>query len=441
MNTDLQPLIAVRKVSLGYGETVVLNGIDLDIPQRGVLGLMGPSGVGKSGLVRALTRQNDNLPSFWVRGEALMQGVDLLTCPPAVAVEKCPLLAQKARLYVGTVLENVLEGAGFHENHAMEEKREWALQAFDAIGLRDHFASLLDAPVTTLSMAKHKQILMARLLAKGASCLFVDEPSPDVSVVEEEELLRLVEQLGRRMAVVLVTHNKQEARRVCDVVCLITGGQLIEVTPKEEFFLRPKTELGREFLLSGSCWPVDQVDEPEEEISAPPPAAPPLPAPPATARIPIRDFYWAIPGLLGGMQQPGLLGNVQEDIAALKEFGVAVLVNLTEKPLYTDELEALGLRSVHFPIPDMGVPEFQPSLDLCRRISAWIDLEQCTVLHCRAGLGRTGTIIACVLVYRGQGAIQAIETVRKINPRYIQTDQQLAFVEQFAKSLQERLAA
>ncbi|MDH5642425.1 MAG: hypothetical protein OEY28_14135, partial [Nitrospira sp.] len=348
------------------------------------------------------------------------------------------LLAQKARLYVGTVLDNVLEGAGFHEDRAIEEKREWALQAFDAIGLRKQFSSLLDVPVTTLSMAKHKQILMARLLSKGASCLFVDEPSPDVSVVEEEELLRLVEQLGRRMAVVLVTHNKQEARRVCDVVCLITGGQVIEVTPKEEFFSRPRTELGREFLLSGSCWPIDQVSNTEEEACPPPPVAPALPA---TVRIPIRDFYWAIPGLLGGMQQPGLLGNVQEDIAALKEFGVAVIVNLTEKPLYTNELEALGLRSVHFPIPDMGVPEFQPSLDLCRRISAWIDLGQCTVLHCRAGLGRTGTIIACVLVYRGQGAIQAIETVRKINPRYIQTDQQLAFVEQFANSLPGCLAA
>ena len=438
MNIDLQPLISVRKVSLGYGDTVVLSGIDLDIPQRGVLGVMGPSGVGKSGLVRALTRQNDNLPSFWVRGEALIQGMDLLTCPPAIAAEKCPLLAQKARLYVGTVLDNVLEGAGFHEDRAIEEKREWALQAFDAIGLRKQFSSLLDVPVTTLSMAKHKQILMARLLSKGASCLFVDEPSPDVSVVEEEELLRLVEQLGRRMAVVLVTHNKQEARRVCDVVCLITGGQVIEVTPKEEFFSRPRTELGREFLLSGSCWPIDQVSNTEEEACPPPPVAPALPA---TVRIPIRDFYWAIPGLLGGMQQPGLLGNVQEDIAALKEFGVAVIVNLTEKPLYTNELEALGLRSVHFPIPDMGVPEFQPSLDLCRRISAWIDLGQCTVLHCRAGLGRTGTIIACVLVYRGQGAIQAIETVRKINPRYIQTDQQLAFVEQFANSLPGCLAA
>jgi len=437
VSTDSEPLIAVRKVSLGYGETVVLNSIDLNIPRRGVLGVMGPSGVGKSGLVRALTRQNDNLPSFWVRGEALIEGVDLLTCHPAVAAEKCPLLAQKARLYVGTVLDNVLEGVCSQEI-STEDKRERALQAFHTIGLQEQFSTLLDAPVTTLSMAKHKQILMARLLAKGAPCLFVDEPSPDVAVVEEEELLCLLEQLGHRMTVVLVTHNKQEARRVCDTICLITGGQVIETTPKEEFFSCPRTELGREFLSSGSCWPVDQVDDTAEEVSAPPVVAPPLPAP---VRTPIRDFYWAIPGLLGGMQQPGLLGNVEEDIAALKEFGVAVVVNLTEKPLYTDELEALGLRSVHFPIPDMGVPEFQPSFDLCRRISSWIEVGQCTVLHCRAGLGRTGTIIACVLVYRGQGAIQAIETVRKINPRYIQTDEQLAFVEQFANSLPDRLAA
>jgi atypical dual specificity phosphatase len=436
-------LITVRNLSLGYGETVVLNHVDLTIPRVGVFGVMGPSGVGKSGLVRALTRQNDNLPSFWVRGEALVQGLDLLTCDPAAAAEKCPLLAQKARLYVGSVLDNVLEGIDSHEVFSIEEKRERALQAFDTIGLRGHFSSLLDAPVTTLSMAKHKQILMARLLANGAPCLFVDEPSPDVAVVEEEELLLLLEKLGRRMAVVLVTHNKQEARRICDTICLMTGGRLIEVTPKEEFFSRPRTELGREFLLSGSCWPADQSDHSEESqaVSSSYVAPPAFPLPSAPVRTPIRDFYWAIPELLGGMQQPGLLGNVREDILALKELGVSVVVNLTEKAVYPYELEALGLRSVHFPIPDMGVPEFQPSLDLCRRISSWIDLGQCTVLHCRAGLGRTGTMIACVLVYRGMGAIHAIEMVRKINPRYIQTDEQLAFVEQFANSLSDRLAA
>jgi len=435
MIVDRSPLITVRNLSLGYGDKVVLDQITFDIPKQGILGLMGPSGVGKTALIRTLSRQNDNFPNFWVRGEALMHDMSLLSCEQALAEQQCPLLAQKSRLYAGTVLDNVVEGVSPGLLRSEADKREWAMRAFNEIELWKQFEPLLHAPVATLSMAKHKLILMARVLAKKPSCLFVDEPTPDIAVVEEEEFCALLEMLGRRIAVVLVTHNKHEAHRLCDTVCLITGGRLIECTPKQEFFAAPRTELGREFLQSGSCWPQASVDH-EDAVAVP------QPLPPARVMAPmLRYFCWAVPGLLGGMQQAGLLGNAGEDIVALKALGVTTVVNLTERPLYSDELNAAGLQSVHFPIPDMGVPEFQPTVDLCRRISAWMELGRCTVLHCRAGLGRTGTIIACALVYRGEGAIKAIELIRKINPGYIQTDEQFAFVERFAERLGQRLAA
>ena len=137
-------------------------------------------------------------------------------------------------------------------------------------------------------------------------------------------------------------------------------------------------------------------------------------------------------GLLGGAQRPGLLGNEEADLRALSLLGVKILVSLTEEAFNDARLAAYGIRGVHFPIKDMGVPDFEQAWLICRRISGWIDAAQPTVVHCRAGLGRTGTMLACVLVARGFEAGAAVGKVRRVNPRYIQTQDQFDFAGRFA---------
>lgn len=282
----------------------------------------------------------------------------------------------------------------------------------------------------SLSLGAHKKLLIARLTAQGAQCLLVDEPLRDVAVAEEEQLMELLHQVAKRQAVVLVTHNKIEARRLCDTICLITGGRVVEVTPAEEFFQEPRTPLGREFLKSGSCWPIDLFPT-ETTVTN----ARCVPEPARSIRPP-RDFHWVILGLLGGMQKPGLLGDEDADLEGLRGLGVCVLVTLTEEPFDGDKLARFGLEGEHFPIVDMSVPTLDEALLMCQRISSLIDEQQPAVIHCKAGLGRTGTILACVLVYRGLEAVQAIDRVRMVRPGYIQTDEQLDFISRFALHLE-----
>ena len=140
---------------------------------------------------------------------------------------------------------------------------------------------------------------------------------------------------------------------------------------------------------------------------------------------------WLVPGELAGSGRPGLLESLDKDIDQLQRFGFTMLVNLTEVAP-DPALEEAGLHVEHFPIPDMGVPTPRAMQDFCNRVFEHVERGQKALVHCRAGLGRTGTFLACYLVHGGEEAERAIVSVRLVNPRFIQSQVQERFVGHYA---------
>ncbi|MEO1365951.1 MAG: dual specificity protein phosphatase family protein [Acidobacteriota bacterium] len=143
---------------------------------------------------------------------------------------------------------------------------------------------------------------------------------------------------------------------------------------------------------------------------------------------------WIRTGLLAGAPRPGLLDPLADDIDQLRRFGFKVVLNLTETPIDLGD-DAGDLEVVHFPIVDMGVPMPDAVEQLCRDLWQRLDAETPVIVHCKAGLGRTGTILACMLVYRGTAPEDAMTEVRLVNPRFIQNQIQEHFVRRFADFL------
>jgi atypical dual specificity phosphatase len=83
----------------------------------------------------------------------------------------------------------------------------------------------------------------------------------------------------------------------------------------------------------------------------------------------------------------------------------------------------------------MAAPSLTQALDLCRKIERALRDEKVVAVHCRAGLGRTGTILAAYLIWEGHEALDALETVRRVEPRWVQSEPQVAFLEEFAAAL------
>lgn len=129
---------------------------------------------------------------------------------------------------------------------------------------------------------------------------------------------------------------------------------------------------------------------------------------------------------------PGMLVPIDKDIEFLKASGIKNIVTLTEEPL-NPSLKEYGFNEYHFAIDDMSIPTPKSAYVICKSIVDLMENGESVLVHCRAGLGRTGTIIACCLVMMGKSPKQAIVEIRKKNRGYIQTPVQEMFVKHYAE--------
>ena len=141
-------------------------------------------------------------------------------------------------------------------------------------------------------------------------------------------------------------------------------------------------------------------------------------------------FTWIKRPLLAALARP----SSAEDLAWLREHGIQVLLSLTEDPPRRDWVNDAGLLVMHVPVEDMEAPT-QEQLDRCVSAIEKANEQQMGVaIHCGAGMGRTGVVLACYLVAKGMTAQNAIARVRRLRPGSVETDEQERAVEEFARS-------
>lgn len=147
----------------------------------------------------------------------------------------------------------------------------------------------------------------------------------------------------------------------------------------------------------------------------------------------LTGFRWITADQLAGSGRPGLLNDPDEDIEFIVSQGIGTVVTLTMKPVPVLQ-RSRSFNTVHFPIPDMSFPTPRDAAQLCESIR--VEMRRAPVLlHCKAGLGRTGMMAACCLVDAGEEPGTALRRVRAVNPNYVQTTSQERFIENFASYL------
>ena len=143
-------------------------------------------------------------------------------------------------------------------------------------------------------------------------------------------------------------------------------------------------------------------------------------------------FGWIVEDELAAMGAPD---GYDEDFEELQTRGVGALVSLTEKAILSDGAEKHGFTYLHLPIPDRTAPELFQIRQFTHFCEQNIDQDRPVAVHCLAGIGRTGTVAACYLVYRGIRAEKAISRVRKNRPRSIETLEQEGIIYEYERTL------
>ena len=151
-----------------------------------------------------------------------------------------------------------------------------------------------------------------------------------------------------------------------------------------------------------------------------------------------RSFTVIVPGHLAVMNRPGLYGTLSDDMAFLREQAVGAIVSLTTTALELEAVRAAEMEYLHEAVPDFTPPS-EEQLD---RVMDFIESlagrdGRVVLVHCGAGLGRSGTVAAAYLVSRGSGAREAIDRVRELRPFSIETEEQEAAVEAYAERIKE----
>jgi len=155
----------------------------------------------------------------------------------------------------------------------------------------------------------------------------------------------------------------------------------------------------------------------------------------------ISRFRWQIEGKLAGMSRPLIRRKdascVCEDARFLKEKGVTAVVSLAESPLDEEALGECGFKYHHFPVRDGARPSLAAMRAIVETIARLIDDGETVAVHCAAGLGRTGTVLALYLVHTGLSAEEAMKAVREREPLAIENERQEEAVAEYEAFLKK----
>ncbi|MBI3479910.1 MAG: dual specificity protein phosphatase family protein [Nitrosomonadales bacterium] len=292
----------------------------------------------------------------------------------------------------------------------------------------------LDEPVINLTLAQQRHLAILRLAAAGPRLLCIDEPTTGLSDEESARLLDYMREEATRRALLVVLHNQRHARLLGGEAVLMAGGYVQEQQSIPQIFDHPVTAAAREFSRNGTCTVASPGANPEE-LDESVPVPPPLPKAALNyvgSSAGPRGFLWLKHGQLAGTPAPGVYYDMEYDLKALQRVGVTTLVTLTETALDEARLAPFGIKSIWEAIPDMEAPTPEQGERLCLLIEQLLAQQEVVAVHCRAGLGRTGTVLAAHLIWEGNSALGALETVRRIEPRWVQSQVQVDFLEAFA---------
>ena len=211
-------MLAIRDLTLKRGAATVLHDISVDVQAGELLVVIGPSGSGKSSLLRCINRLNDIQA-----GSIHLEGQSIYDLPVTELRRKVGMMFQKTAAFEGSVADNIgfgarLQGSGISRADTLELMRQVSLES-----------ELADKATAELSGGQEQRLAIARALALGPSLLLLDEPTSALDPIATSRVEASLLSLRRQhdLTMIWVSHSIEQARRIGSRVLLLDGGRVI----------------------------------------------------------------------------------------------------------------------------------------------------------------------------------------------------------------------
>ena len=244
---QVDPILQAKNLSVYYGSNRVVTEVTLDVLRNRITAIIGPSGTGKSTLLRCFNRMNDLIPDFHLSGEVLFEGQSLYapTVDPTEIRYQIGMVFQRPNPFPKSIFDNVAFGPrinGFNGNLADLVERSLRRAA-----IWDEVKDRLKGSAIALSGGQQQRLCIARTLAVEPTVILMDEPCSSLDPIATLAIEELMRELSQDYSIIIVTHNMQQAARVSHYTAFLMAeegriGQLIEYGESRQIFTNPKDE-------------------------------------------------------------------------------------------------------------------------------------------------------------------------------------------------------
>lgn len=227
-------------------KNIALSNISLSVSEGKIVGVIGESGAGKSTLIRCVNLlERPNSGEVWIDGQNLME---LSSSKLTSARRNIGMIFQHFNLLSSrTVFDNI--AFPLELNHTPKTKiKNRVYELVELVGLTDK----LDSYPTNLSGGQKQRVAIARTLANNPKVLLSDEATSALDPSTTRSILSLLKDLNKELGItiLLITHEMDVVKQICDDIAVMNGGKLIEQGSVSEIFSNPKTELAQRFISS-----------------------------------------------------------------------------------------------------------------------------------------------------------------------------------------------